>query len=68
MFEKGDLVRIKEAQLTGVVLSTETVPEEADVLDKEFTVVEVYRVSPLSNTAEIEWFLEENLEKIHAEV
>ena len=65
MFKKGDLVTHKTAAFIGVVLSTEDLPEESDVVDKKFTVVEIYRVSQLTATAETEWHLEEDLEKIN---
>ena len=64
MFERGDIVTHKTASFIGVVLSTEDLPEESDVVDKTFTVVEIYLVSRLTATAEIEWHLEEDLEKI----
>ena len=64
IFERGDLVAHKTAAFIGVVLSTEDLPEESDVVDKKITVVEIYRVSQLTATAEIEWHLEEDLEKI----
>ena len=63
-FKRGDIVAHKTASIIGVVLATTNLPEESDTIDKEFTVVEIYRVSQYTATAEIEWYLDSELEKI----